>query len=241
MSKTLIYAIHGFLGQPSDWNETFELLKTEDSIANKKDFNFVAEDVFSKNQSIDFFWERSETFKNFQGQKFFLGYSMGGRLGLQILQKSPEMFDHFVFLSTNVGLPLEATDERQKRILLDKSWAEKISLNNWSTFLNEWNSQSVFNGSKVDCQREFKDYDILKLKESLTRWSLGLQEDFSDVIKKNNSKITWIVGDRDLKYCEMAENLKIKNILTDYEKISSGHRLWLDNPKAVVNILTKLI
>ena len=56
----------------------------------------------------------------------------------------------------------------------------------------------------------------------------------------NNNKITWVVGDRDPKYCEIAEQMKNKKILSGFKKISAGHRIWLDNPSAVVEI-TNLI
>ena len=233
MPKTLIYAIHGFLGNSSDWDIIKSCLDSE--------VLFIAEDIFSKKQSMDFFLERVDSFKEFQCKKIFLGYSMGGRLGLQILKKCPESFDHYVFLSTNIGLPAESIEDRERRVLNDQRWSEKISLENWDIFLKEWNSQNVFQGSKAECQRHVEQYDLFKLKESLVKWSLGFQEDFSDVVKEHNSKITWVVGDRDEKYCEMAESLKSKNILLDFKKVSSGHRLWLDHPEAVANILKILV
>src|SRR3989338_4075081 len=133
MSADLVYAVHGFLGQSSDW----------DSIKkNLPQLNFVAEELFSEKESIGI-----AAIHKFQGKKIFLGYSLGGRLGLQILKKTPELFDHYIFLSTNPGLQVSDLDGRKKRIINDEKWSEKITERNWADFLKEWNAQSVFEGS----------------------------------------------------------------------------------------------
>ena len=236
MSNVLIYAIHGFLGNSSDWTSIKNGLKND-----FKNINFVAEKLFSKEHQLDYFLKRVSSFSLFQGKKIFLGYSLGGRLGLQLLKKNPELFDHYIFLSTNPGLPSLACEDRKNRILSDQKWSEKINQENWQQLLQEWNSQQVFKGSDIEPARELKDYDLSKLKESLMKWSLGVQEDFSDLIQMNNYKITWVVGDRDEKYCDIAENMQNKKILLDYKKISSGHRIWLDNPGAVVEMIKQVI
>ena len=226
MPNTLIYAIHGFLGSASDWN----LVKNK--LIN---VNFVAEDLFSKDQ------QQENSFSSFEAKKIFLGYSMGGRLGLQLLKKNSGLFDHYIFLSTNPGLPVTADQERKQLVASDRKWSDKINAENWESFLMEWYSQPIFKASKEEPKRELKDYDLFKLKESLVKWSLGEQEDFSDIIKQNNYKVTWVVGDRDQKYCEIAKNMKNKAVLLDYKKISGGHRLWLDNAEAVVSVIKDLI
>lgn len=245
MSATLIYAIHGFLGESSDWS----LIKSEVSANYKGNLNFVSEDLFAKNQQgiLDFnkqaesIIKKIKSFDRFDGKKVLVGYSLGGRIALHILQQNPELFDHFVFLSTNPGLKNEATDERLQRIANDKKWSEKISDENWDEFVKEWNAQSVFAGSANEPARDFNNYDLLKLKESMVRWSLGKQTDFSDIIQMFNYKITWVVGSRDAKYCEIADSLKTKGSIKNYIKVEAGHRVWLANPQAIVQVLIKLM
>lgn len=231
MSKTLVYALHGFLGQASDW----------DAIRNSlTDVDFVVENLFSPLVDTDIF-KRVHSFKSLPDKKIFLGYSLGGRLGLQILNKTSDAFDHYVFLSTNPGLPNHSTDERQKRLQSDKNWTEKITSDNWNTFLKEWNSQSVFEGSTQEPQRNIQDFDLNKLRLALTDWSLGLQMDFSELIRNHRHKVTWVVGERDIKYVQLAENLKKKECLNNYLKVRSGHRIGLDNADSVVSILREII
>lgn len=243
MSATLVYAIHGFLGESSDWS----LIKEGISKKYKGNLNFITEDLFAKDQQgiLDFgkqadsIIKKIKSFDGFAGKKILVGYSLGGRIALHILQQSPELFDHFIFLSTNPGLKTEAENERKNRILHDQKWSEKISEENWDEFLKEWNSQSVFAGSASEPTRDLQNYDLLKLKESMVKWSLGKQTDFSDVLQMFNYKVSWVVGDRDAKYCEIADSLKAKNSINNYIKVSAGHRVWLDNPQAVVDIISQ--
>jgi 2-succinyl-6-hydroxy-2,4-cyclohexadiene-1-carboxylate synthase len=243
MSATLVYAIHGFLGESADWSHVKAGLEknSEGSV------NFITEDLFGKDESglLDFnkqtdsIINKIKSFDRFNGKKILLGYSLGGRIGLHVLKKNPELFDHYVFLSTNPGL--KTPEERKVRILHDQSWSEKISLENWDNFIKEWNSQSVFAGSADETKRDPSRYDLLKLKEAMVKWSLGQQSDFSDTIQMYDSKILWMVGDRDQKYCEIAESFKKSGVVQNYIKASSGHRIWLDNPQAVVDEVSKLI
>jgi len=232
MPATLVYAIHGFLGRASDWVEVEKILPN---------VSFVAEELFSKNQRLDYFLTRVKSFESFQGKKIFLGYSLGGRLGLQLLKKTPDIFDHYCFLSTNPGLPSQALEERKNRIIQDKNWSVKISKENWYLFLQEWNSQPLLQGANAAPQRDIKNYDLQKLQEAQLWWSLGKQEDFSETIRIHKEKITWAVGDRDKRYCAIAEDMKNKKILLDYKKLSSGHRIWLDNPSAVASIIDHIV
>lgn len=223
MSKTLVYAVHGFLGQDSDWDK----IKNELS-----EVEFLTPNLFGKKP-------KEISLKNDYQKKIFLGYSLGGRLGLQKLKKNPHEFDHYIFLSTGSGLAHSAAAERKLRIENDQKWAEKITEKNWETFLKEWNSQSIFNGSIEEPVRDLAQYDLGKLQSALMEWSLGKQEDFVDLIRENQKKITWVVGDRDQKYGQIAESLKLRNALQEYVKVESGHRIWLDNPDSVVEVINQ--
>lgn len=239
MSENLIYALHGFLGQGSDWN----LIKK--NVQKQIHVEFVTENLFSPDsQSIEEFEEYIEEMSENideqiedQEKKVFVGYSLGGRLGLHLLQHNPEQFDHYIFLSTNPGLSENEMADKNKRLMTDMKWASQINEQNWFTFLKEWNGQTVFENSKAEPERHQADYDMNKLKRSLVMWSVSQQDDFRDLIKEFQEKITWVVGDKDIKYLNLAEDMKKKKILLDYKRISSGHRIWLDQPDEVSMLL----
>lgn len=238
MSKNLVFALHGFLGHPNDWV-------------------FVKKHLVQK--PIDwinpaFFTEESLQVTNFERytdhlasqiprvgyrKKIFLGYSLGGRLGLHLLKKYSDFFDHFIFISTHVGLETEA--ERDSRLIQDQIWAQKLSKNQWSDFLSEWNGQKVLNSNLNGPQRERKDYELAKLIAALKLWSLGRQEDLSATVRLHQKKVLWAVGDKDEKFLKLGEELKQKKILLEINRIDSGHRILFENPKAIAELVQQLL
>ncbi|MGZ3691478.1 MAG: hypothetical protein ACXVAX_08240, partial [Pseudobdellovibrio sp.] len=180
---------------------------------------------------------KMESNETLSGSGIFLGYSFGGRLGLRHLAEHGDVFDRYIFVSTNPGLKDDDQTGRNQRLLNDQQWAEKITKENWHNFIREWNTQGVFAGSKQEPVRNVEDYDLEKLRNYLLNYSLAQQPDFEDLIKKFRDKITWIVGSEDKKYIEIAENLKSKGCLTDFKKITAGHRVHLDNTQALAAFL----
>ncbi len=241
MSENIIFALHGFLGQASDWN----LIK-KSFVANKS-ADFKAIDLFSPEalpilEFEDYIEDLSEEIDEIiagKKKKIFIGYSLGGRVGLHLLENNPDQFDHYIFLSTNPGLGENEQSEKNKRLMADMKWASLINDKNWISFLTEWNAQSVFSGSCAESEKNIGDYDLEKLKRALVVWSVSQQEHFLDLIAEFKEKITWVVGEKDIKYLKMAEDMKQKKILLDYKRISCGHRIWLDQPDEIVKLLSR--
>lgn len=160
-------------------------------------------------------------------KKIFVGYSLGGRIGLHILQQQPDFFERYIFLSTHPGLKNEDVEARMQRKIVDESWAEKLSAESWESFISQWNAQAVFADSIAEPERKSEDFDFKKLQHALRYWSLADQLDMRSTIQKNSHKIEWIVGQRDEKYLQLAEGLKKDRIIRSYEIFDGGHRLHL--------------
>ena len=228
----LVFAVSGFLGQGSDWNIFKSNLSSEFAV---KTIDLFAPGV-SKNTHANNFDFTGHLIEEIQTQsknykrKIYLGYSFGGRLGLKIMQKNADLFDHWVFVSTGVGLLESQHEERALRLAQDQQWAEKISSENWDSFLNEWNSQAVFKDSITEPTRLVSQYDLRLLKGALVAESLAFQPDFRSLVKTNKSKISWLVGRNDKKYLNMAEELFSLDCLVNFDKLSGSHRLTFDAP-----------
>jgi len=199
-----------------------------------KEFEWYTPNLFAKDFDTDLSFS---LYKNKKGKRLFVGYSLGGRIGLSVLKAHPALFDHYVFVSVNPGFKDSDKPSREQRLLSDANWADKLSPDNWDVFLKEWNAQPVLSESVAEPERNLSDYDVSKLKDSLTRWSLGSQPDYSDLIEKYKNKITWVVGAKDLKFVTLAEQLKQKNAIDSYLKIESGHRIPFDSPKKLSEII----
>lgn len=250
MSKNLIYALHGFLGQSSDWNPIRQKMESKASV------EFFSENLFSVNSKPileleDYIDELAKTVEHLsvsKEKKIFIGYSLGGRLGLSLLKYYPDLFDHYIFISTNPGFSESEQNEKNKRLMADMKWASLINEKNWDQFIQDWNGQSVFINSSVSenlnsklfeeqFHRDISNYDLTKLKRAMVMWSVSQQEDFREDIKEFKNKITWVIGEYDKKYCDLAIDLKKQEIILEYKKISCGHRVILEQPEEIYGLL----
>ncbi len=225
-----VVALHGFLGQGADF----------DRFNKNLDVTLIAPDLFKGNDFDLSSFESvgSQIVKqvaNIKGPKIFIGYSLGGRIGLHILQLFPKAFDHYIFLSTHSGLNTEK--EKSERQALDLSWSQKLKNLPWSDFLLAWNAQPVFAGGS-EPQRLEEDFNKKQLENALVHLSLGQQQNMNDILQNNKSKISWVVGEQDTKFITLAEDLKQKKILEGYSRIFSGHRILFDSDP---NVLQKTI
>ena len=232
-----IYALHGFLGQGSDWDLSLSEFN-QSSHFKVAAPNYFYDSDFSNLELNNFYLNiNNHLIQKKKYKKIFIGYSLGGRIGLKILEKYQDLFDHYIFVSTHPGL--ETNEDKQTRQIHDKLWSEKIKKLSWDQFINEWNNQSILD-SKNKLVRLEEKYKKELLSLAMIKYSLGTQDNFRDLIKTNQNKITWIVGDQDFKFLELAELLKQKKILLDYKRIFSGHRVLLDNPDSLKIILKSL-
>lgn len=230
MSVSLVYAVHGFLGQASDWDGVRRALTMP--------CQFVAEDLFSR----DLDSAKVSQVVSHKGRKIYLGYSLGGRMGLKILNDTPELFDHYIFLSTNSGLADDAKDERRERLESDQEWAEQITEGNWLNFVRDWNDQRIFAGSAEEPKRNINFFDTHKLQQSLMDWSLAKQPDYRYLIRRHQNKITWVVGEKDTKFVKIARELHRDDCIESFQTIKeAGHRVWLDQPERVAEIVRKYL
>lgn len=228
----LVFAVSGFLGQGADWNVFRSTLDAK--------FDFKTVDLFSPSilkttslSSFNFVDHLSKEILSVSkpySKKIFLGYSFGGRLGLKLMQQNPNLFDEWVFVSTGVGLKGNNSEERAARLENDKNWARKMTLGNWALFLKEWNAQAIFKDSFEEPERLLKDYDISLLRHALVSQSLAAQPDFRELVKQHKQKLHWIVGSKDDKYLNMAEEIKSLGCIDVYEKLNGAHRLTFDAP-----------
>lgn len=177
-----MYALHGFLGLPSD----LSFLDVERiAIKPAKDMKAWAE-AFNRSVIRDGSHEKN----------ILIGYSMGGRLALHAWANRPTLWDKLILISTHPGLLNE--DEKQKRIENDEKWARRFEIEEWNSLMQAWNSQDVLKG--IHLTRNEKDYDRQDLAAHLRNFSLGKQ----DVIEP---PATWVVGEHDHKFRERLASL----------------------------------
>lgn len=234
--QNFIYALHGFLGESSDWVNVLKSVAQDDHVACP---SYFSDEIFSQ-LMLDSFIEdiQNHIERSFSHRKVFVGYSLGGRIGLRLLEARPDLFDHYVFISTHSGLSSQM--DKESRMISDQKWIDTLLKSPWEDFLAQWNTQAVLKDSLI-VPRPKASFKQDRLVAALLDYSLGKQKDYSALLSQYQDKITWVVGDQDSKFLNLAEDLKQKKILLDYKRISSGHRVLFDNPEGLSSILETIL
>ena len=121
-----------------------------------------------------------------------LGYSMGGRLALQLLER--QRFARAVIVSAGLNAP---DPDRRKR---DEEWARRFESEEWSSLMRAWNAQEVFGGHVLDRREE--DYHRGELAWQLREQSPAVLP--PPRLESIETPVLWIAGERDAKYVAIA-------------------------------------
>ena len=200
----VIWCIPGFLGLQSDW-----------------DFLPWPHRALSMRHGQDDRRFREDT---------LIGYSMGGRLALRILEA--RHFGKAVIVSAGLNTP-----DRQRR-LRDAEWAQRFETEKWSTLMEAWNAQPVFGGHTVERREE--DYDRAELARQLRDWSPAILP--PPRLERITTQILWVAGERDEKYVETGRRAVER--LQDAELWvcpNAGHRVPWEQPEAFVARLREFL
>lgn len=152
-----------------------------------------------------------------------VGYSMGGRLALELLQR--RRFDKAVIISAG----LNALDEARRA--RDEEWARRFEREEWSSLMRDWNAQEVFGGHVVE--RHERDFDRGELARQLRESSPAVLP--PPLLESIETPVLWIVGERDAKYVAIGrravERLPHAEL---WVCPGAGHRVPWEQPEALV-------
>jgi len=147
-----------------------------------------------------------------------VGYSMGGRIALEIAQRNKFNLKHLILLSTHPGIE---EVERDERILFENNIIFKMQSLTAAEFTDFWNSLPIFSSSRME------DLSAEKLKKSSSLFkqyrSSGMKTDRA-LLKKHHKKITWMIGRQDEKYCRLIEERVLPLGITTL-RVGTDHRV----------------
>jgi len=200
----MIYFLHGFLGSPEDWNEVIFHLPSEWAC-----------------QSLDL----TREIPQFAKDDILVGYSMGGRIALQL--------DHpggLVILGAHFGL---ANSEDRKERAKD----ELLTLLNMKecpeTFLKKWYSQPLFNTLPMqgDLLKRRQSIDFVKHAELFERFALSKQP-----LIQPPEHALFLYGEKDEKYAKMYCRLPNAKAVPE-----AGHAAHIENPKITAVLIQQYV
>jgi 2-succinyl-6-hydroxy-2,4-cyclohexadiene-1-carboxylate synthase len=225
-STNHIYALHGNLGSADDWVAV-------EAAAGRK---FQHLDLWGSVRPYEL-WAR-DTLATLEPGGVLLGYSLGGRLAMQLLKWAPPgFFRAAILISTHPGLRTNA--EREARCQLDATWAQRAREWPWESFWEAWEAQPVFAGTQARAWR-LAEHAREAVAHAFVHWSLGLQEDFRPLLQQASrlpKQCYWVTGERDAKFAALAQEVG-----SPWQQIilPGGHRLPWDAAQALAEIVHRV-
>jgi 2-succinyl-6-hydroxy-2,4-cyclohexadiene-1-carboxylate synthase len=222
--------LHGFLGAKEDWQEMWSLLS--------ESFFCLGFDLFdlpghgsSPALSTDYLNLLSnEIARTAAPNPILIGYSLGGRLALQLAQADPSRYSHVIALSAHPGISDEK--ERQARLSYDLEWTDKLKHLEMDAFLTEWYDQPLFRSlrKRPDLLQSIlekrKTQDPKKMADVMSLLSPARQ----NAIGAFHPRTLFLYGDEDEKYQKLYSMIPKEVCVRKIEL--SGHIVHLENPKA---------
>lgn len=239
-SLPYLLLLHGFMGSGLNFSHLIESLSTfcnpitidllghgrTDLCLDPKQYS--AENQVSHIHSI---------LKRVQMQNLHLyGYSMGGRLALQLLHHQPELFQSGIIESAHCGLKDES--DRMERKRNDEILAIEIE-EDFETFLQKWSYLPLFDSTPSHLKESYKmvmmKQNHRSMAASLRGFGSGEMPFICDELTGFDVPIHLIAGEKDRKYHQLMAKIHQMNVKFSFDSIrDSGHRVHADQPDSLV-------
>ena len=171
------------------------------------------------------------------GPRVLIGYSLGGRFALHVMNEFSDQWSQAFLFSAHPGLT--NAKDRATREQFNQHWAGRFVAEPAEEVLRDWQRLSVFENTSFYQSAQVAGMPQGELAKALTLYSPS-RHDFAPLDLLNHStKLTWILGKQDSKYMQLYDEV-FKQQLSDIEVHlvdGAGHRVPLDQPRAVAQIL----
>lgn len=203
----MIHVFHGFLGSPEDFSflPQREDIKLYDLLDLKSLPTLDPDDIL-------------------------IGYSMGGRIALELASQNNYEIKKLVLISSHPGLATQ--EERDKRIVWEDEVLTRLNEAVADAFEQYWNALTIFSHDKPIEIKRMADHARL-----FDQFRLSQQKNFLTELPQYKEKLLWIMGEKDEKYLKLAqEELLPMGIAVRF--IDGGHRLF-QNSEALLEVLNE--
>ena len=238
-SGTPLLLIHGFTGSHKSFDKISNFLKiyfkviTIDMIGHGKSMDYKKEN-YSFDQSIQ---DISSILESQSLKKInILGYSLGGRLAMQFVNKNPNKINKLIICSASNGI--KNKKERENRIISDSKIINLLENYPLDHFVNYWQNLKLWQSEKrLDIKKIIQLRKIrltqnkIGLALSLSNQGQGVQEYLGDQLRSIKANTLIMFGEKDKKYKEISK--EIHNLIENskLEMVpNSGHNIILENP-----------
>jgi 2-succinyl-6-hydroxy-2,4-cyclohexadiene-1-carboxylate synthase len=241
--------IHGFMGSGRSFEPLIQLLS---SFCNPVTIDLLGHDRTGGPDDP----ERYVTEKQIRDIKSILqrlnlhplviyGYSMGGRLSINLLLELPGYFQGAVFESTTCGI--SDRNERKLRARIDEERATEIE-KDYHVFIERWMENPIFKKIKQSENLEI-DYSGVMINQqpelmaaSLRGFGTGNMQSVCERLSSIHQDVLLIAGKEDLKFIEI--HRKMNQLIPNARSVEiagAGHRVHLDQTKTFTNEINRYL
>lgn len=155
-----------------------------------------------------------------------IGYSLGGRLALQLKERYPDQFSETILLSAHPGL---AESARAARLLQDEIWTCRLETLPFVKFLELWYAEPLFDSLRAK-QETFQAMLARRKQQDPKRWA-HILKNFSPakmpLTPHATASALFLYGEQDTKYKSLYSDLQLRR-----EQVAHcGHALPLEAPQ----------
>jgi 2-succinyl-6-hydroxy-2,4-cyclohexadiene-1-carboxylate synthase len=167
------------------------------------------------------------------------GYSMGGRIALQLALTAPERIERLVLISATAGI--EDARERAERSRRDRALADEIERGSIEDFVKCWRAQSMFAEDPPEVDRLAREdqlrNEVAGVAAALRGVGTGEMQPVWDRLPALELPVTVLAGRRDRKFVRVSE--RMVSLLPDalLQVVGGGHCLLLENPRLVAQAI----
>lgn len=203
--------LHGFLGSPQDWTPMCRLLDHPYQTLTLPGHQHTPCDLAFLEDSISL-------------PTILIGYSLGGRLALQIAKRFPQKILGLILLSTHPGLE----GQHQERLAQDSRWIDILQRQGMHAFLEQWYKQPMFHTLDLQRIQHRKPHNPDQLCEVIQKFSPTQLPSMWDSLEKFPFPLLFLFGEHDIKYKPIAKRL---NTRFPVEIVPHcGHAIHLEDP-----------
>jgi 2-succinyl-6-hydroxy-2,4-cyclohexadiene-1-carboxylate synthase len=170
------------------------------------------------------------------GRATYVGYSMGGRLGLHLAVARPDLVERLVLISATAGI--DDPDERTARRRADEALADTIERDGLEAFLTRWVAQPMFAGLADPDLEDRRRNTTTGLASSLRLAGTGTQQPLWSRLASIDAPVLLVAGRNDAKFVTAAERMAG---LLPHPTVAivdgAGHTVHLERPDEFRDLL----
>jgi 2-succinyl-6-hydroxy-2,4-cyclohexadiene-1-carboxylate synthase len=230
-----IVLLHGFTQTRHCWGSLPEVL------ASRTGRQAVVADAPGHGDAVDLALSLADAAPRYGdafGPAVWLGYSMGGRMGLHVALARPDAVEALVLVGASPGVA--DPDERQRRRHADEQLAAHLRDVGVERFVDEWLAQPLFAGlSPTAAHRSQRLANTADgLAASLRLAGTGAQESLWDRLGTLRCPVLCVAGANDDKFTAIAHQMADLLPAGDVATVdAAGHSAHLEQPDAFAQVV----